>query len=269
LVPYTYAQSLKAHREAIPPQRWTGWGYESDPVVWSAELLKGETQYWFGDALLIAGIYEPGVSSSRVYLPKRDGDAGYLNLSAPHQYLASGQWHEISSLWQTSIPVLARIGSAVPIGKTIPTTCRAEVDPEFPNIAKDDWRGVEIFPPPVVPGPEIPSKEETVTNGNGVHNENVWFSNDWLEDDGISPAGRADIFETSVAYAVIKDEVQVKLAFRKHGSFTPLWVKNGLNIVLPVNDERRVVLAPGGKGSIEDGGHDEKGRRVFKLAVAI
>ncbi len=70
LVPYTYSLSLKSHLTAVPPQRWTGWGYEHDPVVWTRPLLAGDTQYWFGDALLVAGVYEEGVDTARVYLPR-------------------------------------------------------------------------------------------------------------------------------------------------------------------------------------------------------
>ncbi|KAB5575352.1 glycosyl hydrolases family 31-domain-containing protein, partial [Coniochaeta sp. 2T2.1] len=97
LIPYTYSQALKSHLTAVPPQRWTGWGYESDPAVWSKEITQGDAQYWFGDALLVAGVYEPGKTSASVYLPKKkkmseqdhdtDTEAGFLNVNAPYQHL--------------------------------------------------------------------------------------------------------------------------------------------------------------------------------------
>ncbi|KAH8673514.1 family 31 glycosyl hydrolase [Xylariales sp. PMI_506] len=264
LVPYTYSLMLKSHRDAVPPQRWTGWGYESDPNVWTKEILKGDSQYWFGDALMIAGVYEPGVSSARVYLPGHDTDPGFLNLTAPYQHLAAGQWHDISSTWHTSIPVLARIGSAIPVGKSKPTTCIAGDDPEFPNMAKDDWRGVEIFPPPLI-------HDADASNGytSGAQPGDV-FTTEWLEDDGISTADKADLFAVTLAYGVLDDRrIQVKVSLSKYGGYEPLWLRGGsLSLLLPVGEEREVSLFEGAEGSVQDGGRDNKGRRIWKLSVS-
>lgn len=262
---------LKSHREAIPPQRWTGWGYESDPTVWTKELLKGDTQYWFGDSLIVAGVYEPGVSSARVYLPDQSGsDLGFLNLSAPYQYLAAGKWHEISSTWHSSIPVLARIGSAIPTGKSKPTTSVAAEDPEFPGMEKDDYRGVEIFPPPLAQYPHCPPSEngdETTVSANA---ETKSFHNTWLEDDGTSPVEKADACEVSITYSVVSDAIHVKVATKKEGQFEPLWLKNGVTVVLPVGEERAVESEVGGgaDGSLQDLGRDERGRRIWKVGVS-
>lgn len=258
LVPYTYAHSLRSHQDATPSQRWTGWGYESDPTVWTPELLRGDTQYWFGDALLIAGVYEPGVSTARVYLPGQPTDPGFLNLNAPYEHRAAGQWHDISSTWHTSIPVLARVGAAVPVGKPVPTTCVAAADPEFPNLAKDDWRGVEIFPPPTVRDPNLPSAEDASATP-------TVFASEWLEDDGISPAEQADLCTFTVSYVAKGDAVEVTVAMAKHGAFEPLWVPNGITVILPVGEERPVV---GTKGDVADAGRDDKGRRLWKLDLA-
>ncbi|KAI1804454.1 glycoside hydrolase family 31 protein [Daldinia bambusicola] len=265
LIPYTYSLMLKSHREAIPPQRWTGWGYESDPEVWTKELLKGDTQYWFGDSLLIAGVYEPGVSSARVYLPNQSGDdLGFLNLSGPYQYLEAGRWHEISSTWYSSIPVLARIGSVVPTGKPRPTTCIAAEDPEFPSMEKDDYRGVEIFPPPLTRYPDWP-KGNGLLSHDHASAETKWFSNTWLEDDGVSPADKPTLCEVSIAYGVSSDHIYAKVELRKYSEFEPLWVKNGVTLVLPVGEERLVKSEDG--GDIEDLGRDKKTRRIWKIGV--
>ncbi|KAK9418079.1 putative Family 31 glycosyl hydrolase [Seiridium unicorne] len=258
LVPYTYSLMLKSHRDAVPPQRWTGWGYESDPNVWSKEVTRGDSQYWFGDALLIAGVYEPGASSARVYLPDQGKDPGFLNTAAPYQFLTAGEWHEISSTWHTSIPVIARIGSAIPVGKSVPTTCLAAEDEEFPNIAKDDWRGVEVFPPPISYYPGLPEVNVEITSG-GIK----WFTSEWLEDDGISPAEKADLFTATIAYAASKDGIIVKVSFNREGKFEPLWLRNGLHIVLPVGEERAVKLADGAQGQLHAGERDDKGRSTW------
>lgn len=263
LVPYTYSLMLKSALTAVPPQRWTGWGYESDPVVWSKEITRSDTQYWFGDALLIAGVYEPGVSSTRVYLPGRSEDPGFLNTWAPYELLAAGQWHEISSTWHSSIPVIARIGSAIPIGKTDPTTCVAGENAEFPNLAKDDWRGVEIFPPPTTHHASIESEKSN--NKSSTSAQEQWFTNDWLEDDGISPEAKADLFSVTIAYAAPAQSIQVKATYKKHGAFEPLWLGGGLNIVLPVGEERVVVS---NEGQVRDAGRDETGRRIWTYTPA-
>ena len=62
IMPYIYSLGLESHLTASPPQRWIGWGYESDPEVWSKKLKRGEEQYWFGDTFLVGGVYEPGLS---------------------------------------------------------------------------------------------------------------------------------------------------------------------------------------------------------------
>ena len=257
LVPYTYSQALKSHMTAVPPQRWTGWGYESDPVVWSREVVEADTQYWFGDALLIAGIYEPGKDSARVYLPKKDGDFGFLNTHAPFEYRASGQWHEISSTWHSSIPVLARIGSAVPVGKNKHTTARTHSaeDEEFPGVEKDDWRGAEIFPPPAH-GPH-----------KGVAAE---FENTWFEDDGISSQAKAELATIKIAYTVgdsPEEPIGVKVQVTKEGQWEPLWLSNGVNIILPIGEERDVKPIDA-SAVVADKGRDASGRCVWNVTVS-
>ncbi|KAI1464834.1 glycoside hydrolase family 31 protein [Daldinia caldariorum] len=267
LIPYTYSLMLKSHQEAIPPQRWTGWGYESDPEVWTKELLKGDTQYWFGDSLLIAGVYEPGVSSARVYLPNQSGsDLGFLNLTAPYQYLEAGRWHEISSTWYSSIPVLARIGSVISTGKPRPTTCIAAEDPEFPSMEKDDYRGVEIFPPPQARYPHWPKGNE-ISSPDHAPAEIKWFSNTWLEDDGVSPADKPTLCEASIDYGVSSEHIRARVVLKKYSEFEPLWVKNGVTLVLPVGEERPVKLENG--GDVEDLGRDKKSRRIWKIDVEV
>jgi hypothetical protein len=259
LIPYTYSQALKSHRTAVPPQRWTGWGYESDPEVWTQALTAGDTQYWFGDALLIAGVYEPGKTSAVVYLPKKDEkDAGYLNTNAPFQFLEAGQWHEISSTWHSSIPVIARCGSAVPVGKNRPTTCRVGnqvEEEEFPNIEKDDWRGVEIFPPPLL--------------GAASPQGTLEFSNEWYEDDGISSQGLAKMATIRIVYVVGEDSIAVKVDATKEGTWEPIWLSGGVDIILPVGEERAVTALEGASGTVTDKVRDVKGRRVWNVGMSV
>ena len=152
---------------ALPPQRWIGHGYESDPEVWTPEVMAGETQYWLGDTILVGGVYEPGNTTARMYLPTSGAhDEGYLNLNAPHQYLPAGQWVDINSEWKDSIPLLARVGEAIAVGKNLQTRSTGDHRFPSPNAVEDDYRAVEVFPP------------------KGASNKEYAYV--WYEDDGIS-----------------------------------------------------------------------------------
>ncbi|KAK5940727.1 hypothetical protein PMZ80_007144 [Knufia obscura] len=225
IMPYIYSLGLESHVEASPPQRWIGWGYESDPEVWTKRLKRGEEQYWFGDSLLVGGVYEPGVSEAQVYLPRKGGDQfdfGYVNLNAPYQYLASGQWTTISSPWQDHIPVLAKIGGAVPVGKSVQTRMSGDVDPACKILEEDDYRGIEIFPPK--------------SSSHGTR-----FSTSWYEDDGLSL--KPDISKFTVEYSSTEEKVEVSLSSRAGDKFVPSW--NEVVIILPHGDKRHIVSARG------------------------
>ena len=249
MIPYLYSLMLLSSRTAIPPQRWTGWGYEFDPEIWSSKLIKdGETQYWLGNSLLIGGVYEAGVDSAKVYLPRKaSSDPGFLNVNAPYQYLSAGAWHTIKSPWRDSIPVLARIGGIVPVGKDFQVAAPGDVKNEA-NLTADDWRGVEIFPPPE-------------DRSDGFES----FENTWLEDDGVSPAP-AKIASFSLNYSASPKEVTVDFE-ADTDFFRPPWLANGVDIILPVGDDRPIITTNGDK--LESRRVDEKGRRRFHLAAPV
>lgn len=221
---------------AIPPQRWTGLGYESDPEVWTPEVMAGETQYLLGDSLVIGGVYEPGETMARMYLPKRENNYGFLNLNEPYQYLPSGQWINISSEWEKSIPVLARIGSAIPVGKGVQTRATGDHSHHSENIVEDDYRGVEIFPP---------------ANSLDIS------SYTWYEDDGIHAC--PDISSFTIKYEATKETVKVNFEKGEKNKYVPLWKE--LAIILPFGDER-VVVSDQTKLKSSD---DSRGRAVFTL----
>ncbi|KAK4548304.1 hypothetical protein LTR36_010174 [Oleoguttula mirabilis] len=246
MIPYLYSLMLQSTRTAVPPQRWTGWGYESDPETWRSALLKdGETQYWLGDTLLVGGVYEPGVSEAQVYLPKnRNSDPGFLNTNAPYQYLPPGAWHTIASPWKDSIPVVARIGGVVPVGMNKQVVAPGDKVNEA-NLPADHWRGVEIFPSP-----------EEMSDG-------TWYTNTWLEDDGVSPPP-ARIATFTLGYAASQTEVEVKFG-RDVDVFVPPWLDAGLTVILPVGDARQIVSADG--KVVEARRQDEQGRKRFQVLL--
>lgn len=239
MLPYIYSLHLESHMHATPPQRWTGWGHEADPEVWTPALKSGETQFFFGDALLVGGIYEPGEESAKLYLPKKtgDGDSGeYLNLSAPHQYLEAGQWVTIESKWEDSVPVLAKVGTAMPIGKDLQVLSPGEKENPA-DLPPDDYRGVEIFPP----------------RAGGK-----WFETTWFEDDGVTISGTISSF--TIRYSATEKEIAVDFATGIEG-FKPEW--KSLDIILPVGDKRTVVDKSGKQ--LKNIGLNKKGHQVFLL----
>jgi alpha-glucosidase (family GH31 glycosyl hydrolase) len=241
LIPWLYSLMLESHMTALPPQRWIGWGYESDPEVWTANVMSGETQYWLGDALLVGGVYEPGETSAKLYLPKKDkeeADDGFINLNEPYQYLHSGQWAEIKSEWRTSIPLLARVGSALIIGKNMQTRAPGDHTHPSPNVVEDDYRAIEIFPP------KENSRPYSVT---------------WYEDDGIS--ARPDISSFTIKYSSTSTNITVQVEKGNGNKYIPVW--KDVHIILPYGDQRSLTS----RGQPLRRCDDSRGRAVFNLPV--
>jgi alpha-glucosidase (family GH31 glycosyl hydrolase) len=246
ILPYIYSLGLESHLEASPSQRWVGWGYESDPEVWTDKLKAGDEQFWFGDTLLIAGVYKPGARTARVYLPRKRGDIfdyGYVNTNAPYEYLASGQWATVSSEWRQSIPVLARIGGAVPVGRSEQTRMPGEGIPACRSLKSDDYRGIEIFPP------------EGSSHG-------TIFEYTWYDDDGISRI--PDISTFTVRYSSTCDRVIVNFSVNSSNSFIAPW-QTALTFILLPGDERFVVSEDG--TPLVNLENDSRGRPRYRMAL--
>lgn len=250
MIPYLYSLALNSHLHAEPPQRWTGWGYESDPEVWRSKILKdGETQYFLGDALLIGGVYEPGETKAKMYLPTVEGggEQQFLNLNSPYQYLDAGKWVEIDSEWSTSIPVLARVGSLMPVGKPVQTLSPGEKSNPA-NLPVDDYRAVELFPP----------KGRSIKGG---------YRNHWYEDDGISPAPSGTL-KTEIVYTCDENVVDITeftqcMVGVGIAQFVPLWKQ--LHFTLPIGDKRLVTFKGQETKSMENHG---EARMLFTTSVS-
>ena len=261
LIPYLYSLSLEGHLTGCPPVRWVGWDHEVDPEVWESKTLKdGEEQFWLGDSLLIGGVFEPGKSEAKMYLPRRshDGfDYGYVNLDPNQQqpqYLPSGQWKTISSPWRSSIPMLARVGGAVLIGKPKPTQLPGE-SPSAPSytaaLEEDDYRAVEIFPP----------KESS---------HGCTFTSTFYEDDGISADGPEHrIAKFEIRYSSTREKVTVGLNVLENEEamdVLPWWRKGEIEVIMLPGDERFLVNEVGDV-PLRNGGVDGKGRRRWILEL--
>lgn len=243
ILPYIYNLGLESHFYASPPQRWVGWGYECDPEVWSKRLKRGEEQFWFGETILVGGVYQPGVSTAKLYLPRKadEFDYGYVNINAPYTYFAAGQWVDVPAEWKESIALLAKIGGAIPVGKAVSTRVPGDETPAALAIEEvDDYRGVEIFPP------------------RGSSHGRV-FKNTWMEDDGISLQQKVSTYE--ISYESTDDRVIVGFKKDESSGFVPAW--KDLDIVLHVGDTRRVVSDIG--KTVDYKGADARGREVYTL----
>ncbi|CAG5178352.1 uncharacterized protein ALTATR162_LOCUS8657 [Alternaria atra] len=223
LIPYLYSLALISHTTATPPQRWTGWGNESDLEIWANKVLTdGETQYWLGDALLVGGVFTPGAETSNMYLPKdsANSDAAFLDLNnEPQTYYNAGQWVDIPAHWQSSIPVLAKVGSAIPVGRAEQVLSVGETGNPA-NLPLDDYRGVEVFPPK-------------------ASSQGKVYTSTWYEDDGVSPPP-AKISVFTIKYETTETQVLVQYEEKLQDGFWPHWQE--LEIILPRGDTRSVVF---------------------------
>ncbi|KAL8407083.1 hypothetical protein RB596_009636 [Gaeumannomyces avenae] len=246
MIPYLYSLALLSHTTAVPPQRWTGWGYEADPEVWTSRVLKdGETQYLLGGSLLVGGVYEPGVRHARVYLPKAsDDDEGFVNTKAPYQHMAAGQWVDIDAEWHgAGIPVLGKVGKALPVGRDVQVLSAGEKE-NVASLPLDDYRAVELFPSP------------------GASKGGRWGSTTWLEDDGVSVQHKNRISSYTFEYTVTKGEIKTKFNRDESSGFVAPW--KTLVAILPPGDERKVVSEDG--RTVKALGVDERGRARFELS---
>ncbi|KAJ5993059.1 hypothetical protein N7451_008783 [Penicillium sp. IBT 35674x] len=244
ILPYIYSLGLSSHQTATPPQRWVGWGYESDPEVWTKALKAGDTQFWFGDSMLVGGVYEPGVNVAKMYLPRKSGaefDYGYVNMNAPYAYYPSGQWVEIPAEWRESIPLIAKIGGAIPVGKNVHTRVPGDDTAASMGVkVLDDYRGVEVFPPKG-------SSHGTV------------FKNTWYEDDGIAQVPK--ISNYTLSYSSTVEKVLVHFQRDESSGFVPAWKE--IDVVLHYGDQRAVVSSSGQE--IVAKGADSRGRSVYTI----
>ncbi|KAF7716303.1 Alpha-glucosidase [Penicillium ucsense] len=245
MLPYIYSLALESHKNASPVQRWIGWGYEFDPEVWNNQTLKdGEEQFWLGDSIVVGGVFNPGVTSAKIYLPRKSGDGfdyGYVNMNAPYNYFASGQWVDVESQWRESIPLIAKIGGAIPVGKDVHTRIPDDKTAASQGVSEiDDYRGVEIFPP------------QGTSHGRT-------FSNTWYEDDGISRQPRTAVY--TLSYSSTEEKVLVHFERDESAGFVPAWKE--LDIILHHKDTRRVVTSSGQE--VVPKGLDARGRLVFTI----
>lgn len=190
-----------------------------------------------------------------MYLPSSKAsdlpDEGYYDFHTGKFY-ESGQRVTVATP-DEHIATLVRAGSVIPIGKPCATVTsrdglssttadgtRIKLVSDGGVVELDDWRGVEIYPPP--------SSKGSATK----------WSWEWSEDDGESLVDeKLKITKVQVEYSVNdQDEVEVKARWVKR-DFETLW--DELWVVLPMGDGRKVR-----NGSVKE----VRGRTGFVVSVA-
>jgi len=251
LIPYLYELCFRSCLDAQPIQRWVGWEpYDADPEVWKIPSLReGESQFFLGDAFLVGGVFEECATQVTIYLPscteicnkyESYHNDGFISIHPPYRYYPSGQWITIPTPL-SNIAVLARVGAVVPVGRPWATTASPDLEP---NLPLDDWRGIEIFPPP--PSHSVRARV---------------YVGQWREDDGISKNSEPSEFE--ISYEANEHGILVRAKMVRQGVEAP-WGQ-ALWIIVPVG-EHRPVFVLNRSGEIHAPGQqttDSKGRHMY------
>ncbi len=103
LMPYIYAQAVRSSAEGHPMMRPLFFEFPEDPTSWLID-----DQYFFGEALLVAPLFETGATGRRVYLPP----GTWIDYQTGQVY-EGGRWHEIEA-GPVPIIVLVRDHTVLP-----------------------------------------------------------------------------------------------------------------------------------------------------------
>lgn len=120
LMPYVYAQSKAASEKGLPMVRALFVEYPNDPGAWTID-----NEYLFGSDILVAPIFEEGITERAVYLPQGQ----WIDYQSGKSY--SGGWHNIG-MGEIEAVILVRAGAVIP-------------QMEVAQSTKDlDWRKIKL-----------------------------------------------------------------------------------------------------------------------------
>ncbi|MEY4310190.1 MAG: hypothetical protein RLZ71_116 [Actinomycetota bacterium] len=109
LMPYIYSAFVKASETGVPIQRPLVFDYQDDPNVRDID-----DQYLFGESLLVAPVFEPGIKERQVYLPKGE----WVHFFTREIY-QGGATYDVATPMD-HIPVFVMAGSAIAMWPEIP-----------------------------------------------------------------------------------------------------------------------------------------------------
>lgn len=116
LMPYIYAQSIKASNAGIPMVRSMFVEFPED-----RNCLELEDQYMFGDDILVAPLFEDNQTERAVYLP----EGRWIDLQNPENCFEGGKWTNITAGELMGI-ALVREGAVLPMVDTALTTSKID-----------------------------------------------------------------------------------------------------------------------------------------------
>lgn len=218
LLPFWNDLQWRAHNDAEPCNTPLFWGpFAADVRLYSLSgraIQDGERDgqgysardesldYWIGTGRILAcSQFFQDCWERDVYLPRTSpkDEVVYYNLHAPYGHHAAGQTVRVKTPIEHGA-LFARQGTVLPVGKPCVTVVTAAalgdgeaavparplLDSEGGVVALDDWRGIEIFPPP--PG------------------QGTWAHTDqWIEDDGVSEASLRAVVSISFSSMALED----------------------------------------------------------------
>lgn len=126
MFPYMYTYAREAHDTGIPLARALMLEYPDDPET--ADL---NSQFMFGQELLVAPVVEEGAAFKKVYLPKGD----WIDLNNKHQTYKGMCWIDYSVELET-VPLFVKKGSIIP---QMPVMQYINEKPDYPLL-------VDVFP---------------------------------------------------------------------------------------------------------------------------
>jgi len=121
LFPYIYSYARETYDTGLPLMRALMLEYPDD-----AEAFNLDSQYLFGEELLVAPVVEEGAASKKVYLPQ----GTWIDFSNPNQKYEGEQWIDYPVELET-IPLFVKQGSVIP---TMPVMQYIGENPDYPLI---------------------------------------------------------------------------------------------------------------------------------------
>jgi len=112
LMPYIYSLGWQTHQTGAPFMRALFMDFPND-----AKAAKQRYEYMFGPDLLVAPVYQQGMTTRKVYLPAGVDWYNYWT----HERYHGGQTITVDAPIQT-IPLFVKAGSILPIGEPILST---------------------------------------------------------------------------------------------------------------------------------------------------
>lgn len=219
LIPYLYSLAVEMARTGHPIVRPLVYHFPDDPRCRVASF-----DFLLGPGLLVASVLEPGATTREVYLPAGADWYDYANGTR----FAGGQTIRLDAPLDR-IPLLARAGALIPLGKPMR---HAGAEP-------DDQREVRVYPP----------------TGAGE----AYFA--LIEDDGQTLDYRRGAY-TELRLSVRTSEDALALAVEPvHGSYSLPY--EAIEFALPPTETRPLTIQQG------DVWTDAEGWRRARLSVAL